>query len=151
MYSPSGHPRYRWVCFFDEFVSSSDLEKCSIPSLAHQWVPCSEWVPSEWESYFLVFGPGSHMLLDFDVREQQEIDFFTGGSVIVNYGLTWFLPQFAVYSSWWQLLKVRTSLQSFCENQVGHFRLWVHPVKGYQAFWKFKLIFEHCFLLSCIS
>ncbi len=23
-----------------------------------------------------------HMLLDFDVREQQEVDFFTGGSVL---------------------------------------------------------------------
>ncbi len=31
----------------DEFVSSSDLEKCSIPSLARQWILCSEWVPSE--------------------------------------------------------------------------------------------------------
>ncbi len=31
----------------DEFVSSSDLKKCSIPSLAHQWILCSEWVPSE--------------------------------------------------------------------------------------------------------
>ncbi len=27
----------------DEFVSSSDLEKCSIT-----WMLCSEWVPSEW-------------------------------------------------------------------------------------------------------
>ncbi len=36
----------------DEFVSSSetDLEKFSITSLAHQWILCSEWVPSEWES-----------------------------------------------------------------------------------------------------
>ncbi len=34
----------------DEFVSSSDLEKCVIPSLAHQRMLCSEWVPSEWES-----------------------------------------------------------------------------------------------------
>ncbi len=34
----------------DEFVSSSDLEKCSTPSLACQWILCSEWVPSEWES-----------------------------------------------------------------------------------------------------
>ncbi len=31
-------------------VSSSDLEKCSIASVSRQWVPCSEWVPSEWES-----------------------------------------------------------------------------------------------------
>ncbi len=44
MYSPSGHPRCRWV------VSLSDLEKCSITSLAYQWILCSEWVPSEWES-----------------------------------------------------------------------------------------------------
>ncbi len=26
----------------------TDLEKCSITSLAHQWILCSEWVPSEW-------------------------------------------------------------------------------------------------------
>ncbi len=38
----------------DEFVSSSELEKCSIPSLAQQWILCSEWVPSEWESKQLI-------------------------------------------------------------------------------------------------
>ncbi len=38
----------------DEFVSSSDLEKFSIPSLAQQWILCSEWVPSEWESKQLI-------------------------------------------------------------------------------------------------
>ncbi len=38
----------------DEFVSSSDLEKCSITSLAQQWMLCSEWVPSEWESKHLI-------------------------------------------------------------------------------------------------
>ncbi len=31
MYSPSGHPRCKWVCFFIR----TDLEKCSITSLAH--------------------------------------------------------------------------------------------------------------------
>ncbi len=35
----------------DEFVSSSYLEKCSIMS---QWMLCSEWVPSEWESKQLI-------------------------------------------------------------------------------------------------
>ncbi len=44
IYSPSGHPKCWWVCFFIR----SDLEKCSIASLAHQWILCSEWVPSEW-------------------------------------------------------------------------------------------------------
>ncbi len=50
-----------WICAHpqaiqdvDEFVSSSDLEKFSIPSLAHQWILCSEWVPSEWESKQLI-------------------------------------------------------------------------------------------------
>ncbi len=43
MYSISGHPRCRWVCIF----IVSDLEKFSITSLAHQWIPCGEWVPSE--------------------------------------------------------------------------------------------------------
>ncbi len=38
----------------DEFVSSSDLEKCSIASLSQQWMLCSEWVPSEWESKQLI-------------------------------------------------------------------------------------------------
>ncbi len=37
----------------DEFVSSSDLEKCSIASLTPQWILCSEWVhqnesPNSW-------------------------------------------------------------------------------------------------------
>ncbi len=36
------------------FVSSSDLEKCSTASLSHQWILCSEWVPSEWESKQLI-------------------------------------------------------------------------------------------------
>ncbi len=44
MYSPQA------IQDVDEFVSSSDLEKCSIISVAHQWMLCSEWVPSEWES-----------------------------------------------------------------------------------------------------
>ncbi len=50
MSSLSGHPRCKWVCFF----IWTDLKKCSIPSLAHQWILCSEWVPSEWESKQLI-------------------------------------------------------------------------------------------------
>ncbi len=46
MYSPSGHPRSKWFYFFIR----TDLEKLTITSLAHQWILCSEWVPSEWES-----------------------------------------------------------------------------------------------------
>ncbi len=38
----------------DEFVSLSDLGKCRILSLAQQWILCSEWVPSEWESKQLI-------------------------------------------------------------------------------------------------
>ncbi len=38
----------------DEFVSSSDLEKLHITSLAHKWIICSEWVPSEWETKQLI-------------------------------------------------------------------------------------------------
>ncbi len=34
----------------DEFVSSSDLEKCVSASVSQQWMLCSEWVPSERES-----------------------------------------------------------------------------------------------------
>ncbi len=44
IYSPSGHPRCRWV------YSSSGLEKCVTASVSQQWMLCSEWVPSEWES-----------------------------------------------------------------------------------------------------
>ncbi len=33
-----------FVCFI-----GTDLDKCSITSLAHQLILCSEWVPSEWE------------------------------------------------------------------------------------------------------
>uniref|UniRef100_A0A672R0E0 Single-stranded DNA-binding protein 2-like n=1 Tax=Sinocyclocheilus grahami TaxID=75366 RepID=A0A672R0E0_SINGR len=43
IYSNSGHPRCGRVCF----LIGTDLKKCSIPSLAHQWILCSEWVPSE--------------------------------------------------------------------------------------------------------
>ncbi len=39
----------------DSFFSiRTDLEKFSITSLAHQWILCSEWVPSEWESKKLI-------------------------------------------------------------------------------------------------
>ncbi len=50
LHSTSGHQRFRWVCFF----MRTDLEKYSITSLAHQWMLCSEWVPSEWESKQLI-------------------------------------------------------------------------------------------------
>ncbi len=46
----SGHPIYRWGCIF----LAKDLEKFSIASLAHQWIICSEWIPSEWESKKLI-------------------------------------------------------------------------------------------------
>ncbi len=57
------HPKMKisWKCAHpqviqdvDEFVSSSDLEKCSIASVSQQWMLCSEWVPSEWESKQLI-------------------------------------------------------------------------------------------------
>ncbi len=42
-----------------ELVFLPDLEKFSIKSLAHQWILCSEWVPSEWEckAFFFYFKP----------------------------------------------------------------------------------------------
>ncbi len=33
-----------------EMVSSSEQIWRNVASLAHQWILCSEWVPSEWES-----------------------------------------------------------------------------------------------------
>ncbi len=50
MFSASGHPRWERVCFFTE----TELEKFSITAIAHQWILCSEWVPSEWESKQLI-------------------------------------------------------------------------------------------------
>ncbi len=50
MDSLSGHPRCRWVCFFIRTY----LKKFRITSLAHQWMLCSEWVPSEWVSKQLI-------------------------------------------------------------------------------------------------
>ncbi len=38
----------------DKFVSASELQKFSITSRAQQWILCSEWVPSEWESKQLI-------------------------------------------------------------------------------------------------
>ncbi len=46
MSSPSGHPTRRW----DYLFMWTDLEKCSNTWLAHQWILCSEWVPSEWRT-----------------------------------------------------------------------------------------------------
>ncbi len=44
------YPHPQIIQDVDEFVSSSDLEKCVSASVSHQWMLCSEWVPSEWES-----------------------------------------------------------------------------------------------------
>ncbi len=52
------------------------------------------------------------MFVDFDVREQQGIDFFTGGSVIMNYGLI-FSPYFHSYFK-----KVKLNLLSDTNMQV---------------------------------
>ncbi len=49
IYLPSGHPRCLFV-----YLMGTESEKCSIASLAHQWMLCSEWVPSEWESKQLI-------------------------------------------------------------------------------------------------
>ncbi len=47
----TGHPRCRWVCFYNR----TDLEKLSISSLARrQWIFCNEWLPSECESKQLI-------------------------------------------------------------------------------------------------
>ncbi len=43
--------QFRWVCFF---IRTDLGKKCSISSLAYQWILCSEWVPSEWESKQLI-------------------------------------------------------------------------------------------------
>ncbi len=36
------------------FFIKPNLEKFIITLLAHKWIPCSEWVPSEWESKKLI-------------------------------------------------------------------------------------------------
>ncbi len=45
----SGHPRCKNL-----FLIRTDLEKCSITPLAHKWILCSGWVPSEWEFKWLI-------------------------------------------------------------------------------------------------
>ncbi len=42
--------RCRWFSFF----IITDLEKFCLISLAHRWILCSEWVPSEWGSKQLI-------------------------------------------------------------------------------------------------
>ncbi len=69
MFSPTGHPRWRWVSFF----INTDLEKCSIASLTHQWIICSEWVPSEWaqtadKNITIIHTTPVHQLLSFEVK-----------------------------------------------------------------------------------
>ncbi len=53
IYLPATYPRCRGVCWMD-------LEKFNIAPLAHQWILCSEWVPSEWESKLLIKSQGIH-------------------------------------------------------------------------------------------
>ncbi len=50
IYSHLCHPICRLGCLF----IGIDLEKFCITSLAHHWILCREWVPSEWESKQLV-------------------------------------------------------------------------------------------------
>ncbi len=50
MISPLRPSKMWWGCFFIR----TDLGKFSIISLAHQWILCSEWVPSAWESKQLI-------------------------------------------------------------------------------------------------
>ncbi len=73
-HSPSGHPRCRWVCLFIETM------KCSVPSLAHQWILCSEWVPSEEGLLWIIksaFRPES-LLMDLFLTNTQDVNWCTG-------------------------------------------------------------------------
>ncbi len=112
----------------EEFVSSSDSEKCSITSLVHQWMPCSEWVPSEWESdknitiiHIIMLPPVKNgpvrirreictdqsktalnkYMFELWYQRQQEMDFSPGGC-IMDYVL---MDLFQLFSSqdiyWW--------------------------------------------------
>ncbi len=71
MYLSSDNPGCRWVCSF----VGTDLEKFSITSLAHQWILCSEWVPSELESKQLIktsqviHMTPVHQLMSYEVKK----------------------------------------------------------------------------------
>ncbi len=39
---------------------------------------------------------GQNMYVDFDVSGQQEMNFFTGGSVMMDYGIFWSVATFEV-------------------------------------------------------
>uniref|UniRef100_A0A673N2C6 Protein bicaudal D homolog 1-like n=1 Tax=Sinocyclocheilus rhinocerous TaxID=307959 RepID=A0A673N2C6_9TELE len=43
----SSTPKFTHPQAIQDVFIKTDLEKCSITSLAHQWILCSEWVPSE--------------------------------------------------------------------------------------------------------
>ncbi len=60
----------------DEFVSSSDLEKCIIKSLAHRWILCNGCRQPKTALNKYVGG--------FWCKRQQGMDFITGGSVIMD-------------------------------------------------------------------
>ncbi len=49
-------------------IIRTDLEKFSTASFAHQWILCSEWVPSEWvqtadKNITTIYNPFSYMLI----------------------------------------------------------------------------------------
>ncbi len=48
------HPKikFSWKCTHSQAVQ--DFKKLSISSLVHQWILCSDWLPSEWESKQLI-------------------------------------------------------------------------------------------------
>ncbi len=110
IYSLSGHPGYRWVCSF----IWTDLETFSIASalltiLSSTANGCRQTVASVPISIISLspvkksscLNPErntvctdykrkqskTNMLVDFDLRGQQRMEFFTGGSVFMDYGL----------------------------------------------------------------
>ncbi len=80
MYSLSVYPICEWASFF----IGTDLKECSITSLAHQWILCSEWVPSEWEFRQLIKTSSNASL--YNVLRGRQIFWFTA-QLWVNHDL----------------------------------------------------------------
>ncbi len=101
-----------WKCIHSHveefFFIWTDLEKLSITSLAHQWIVCSEWVPSVWVSKQLINQPCFEHKKRFDDEfistkiqhfSSQDINWSTEFVMIIC-GLLWCFYQLFGLSFW---------------------------------------------------
>ncbi len=70
----------------------------------------------------------TNMSVDFDVKGQQRMDFFTGGSVIMNYGLILWICFLQTQDAYWwmQIVQITIGLL-WCFYQLFGLLFWRHP------------------------